>query len=685
MRTAITGAIVIFAAFASPAHAEATKVLQGARPKWALMRPEFLSAEPPKEAIVQIRFLDNQIRVSKRGQESFISQRFKFLRPEALQAANLRFIWNPSGGQLTVHSILLHRKDGSTTEMLGKAEFQIVQREENLEQSVLTGLTTAVFATPGVEVGDELEFSATIANRDPTLGDKPFGALQLPLIEIGGTYRSRVISSDGIALKRTVTKDIDNPTFIGTNNAEELLIRLDNPKSLNLPEGSPGRYNVGRLIEYSSFASWSDVSSVFGKLFDTASKLNPKSTVHAEIAKIAASTKDPEARALAALRFVQDRVRYVFVGFGTGNFTPATADQTWDRRYGDCKGKTALLLAVLRELDISAEAALVNSSGVDGITDRIPSPAPFNHVLVRAKIGDKQYWLDGTQFNSPKFENLPQPTFRTALPLHVKGAEIEAVSATPLTFPALLELVDIDASAGIDKPARIAVRKVLHGSEVGQLRAALASLAGEDLKRGLRSLLRYDAGTIEGEDTSWSYDEATGELNLNWSGTQKLDWEPADPPYKIFYLPGAGLTPPNELTRPKEQNQTAPWAVSFPDFSCWVTTMRMPPDQPTLRWTYSSGRVNKVVGGIQYFRQATLNKGVVQTVMSTRSLQAELSASEAKAIEAALPTFDASKSFVGQTRVRADINGFDDSRPIIESAMINRVLAAKLCQPSPEK
>jgi transglutaminase-like putative cysteine protease len=52
------------------------------------------------------------------------------------------------------------------------------------------------------------------------------------------------------------------------------------------------------------------------------------------------------ARAEAALALVQDRVRYVALAMGAGGYVPADAAETWSRRYGDCKGKTALLLVV---------------------------------------------------------------------------------------------------------------------------------------------------------------------------------------------------------------------------------------------------------------------------------------------------------------------------------------------------
>jgi Domain of Unknown Function with PDB structure (DUF3857)/Transglutaminase-like superfamily len=669
---------------ASPCFSAApqpAKVLTGPPPKWVLspLAPE--TSDPPKDALLQVRYVDNEIRVSKSGQESYISQKFKILRPEALQLANLRFVWQPANGQLTVHSVTLHRKDGSVADMLKGAQFQIVQREESLEQSVLTGLTTAVLTIPGVDVGDEVEFSATIKDRDPTLVNEAFGALQMPMLDLNGVFRSRLISSESFAINRRISPDLDNAGFIVVKSPTELTIRMTNPVSFNPPDGSPGRFHVGRFIEFSTFPSWLEVSKVFWTHFDRASKLLPASPLKAEIAKMAASTNDPEARALAALRLVQNRTRYVFVGFGTGNYSPATAEETWSRRYGDCKGKTALLLAILRELGIDAEAVLVNQSGLEGIETRLASPSLFDHVLVRATIGKKTYWLDGTQFNSPDLRYVPQPAFRTALPLRASGAELESVVATQLDRPKLVDITDIDATAGAKMPVRLHVRRLMQGIEASQLRPALALLSGEDLKQALRGIIGYGNAAIEAESSNWTYDEPTGVLTLNWSATQKLDWESDSLGEEEFFIPGAGFTPPDELNRSKGQDQSAPWKLDFPSFKCWVTTIHLPPNQGRLRWTYNSKPVNRTFGGVQYYRQATIRNGYMQTIMSRRGTKAELSAADAKIMNAGLPDFDNAKSMLYRTRVGPDEGNSDDTRMLVESKGIDWISAGTICLP----
>ena len=678
------GLLTTIATVTFPAHSAPPEIKIAPIPTWALPPPNGTSATPPKDAPFALVYADNQFRITKDRTESFIAQRFKLLKPAALQIANLNFAWMPGSGQATVHRIRLIHADGSAQDVLDKRLFKMVQNEQNLEQSVLSGIVTAVFATPGVEVGDEIEFSATISYRDATLGNRPFAIYQLPVIESNGVHRVRIMRPDGVPIVSRKSPDLGTEVTPSTTDGE-LIVTLDNPKSANVPTGAPGRFTLRRLVEFSSFKTWGDVSTAFWPHYQKAATLSTDSPVQAEVAKISAATPDPHKRALMALKLVQDRVRYVFVGLGAGGYTPATADQTWQRRYGDCKGKTVLLLAILKGLGIEGEAILVNAEGADGIEDRLPSPGLFNHVLVRATIDGKPRWLDGTLASAPDFDFAPPPLFRTALPLRASGAGIEIVGILPRRFPESLDMVNIDASAGIDKPAITTTTRVLHSAAAAYLRTNLGALVGDDLKNGLAEFFGYSVGSFEVEKADWSYDDETGTLTMSVTGKEKLDWEGDSPTDKYYYLPGAGFTPPDPLKRPKEQDQSIPWAVEFPTYRCWITTIKLPPTAGRQRWTYNAKPVARDLGGIRYYRQATLKGNFVQTIMSKKSLLPELQPREAAAIEPALVGFDKEKSYVFMNRVAADAGDTDDPRPILESADINWRSGEKICQKSAVK
>lgn len=668
------------------ANAEvAPEVKIGPAPKWVLPNSESPESSVPTEALISISHNDTQVRVSRKGTETYIAQRYKLLKPEALQAANLNFGWQSGNGEAVVHAINIIRADGTISDMLGKSRFRIVQREEQLEQAILTGLTTAVFNTPGVEIGDEIEFSVTLTHRDPTLGDRAIGVVQLPLVEIGGLHRARIVRADSIPLKWRLTPDLQARGVKTAETQDEVRVELSNPKSPMIPTGAPARFGVRRLVEYSGFSDWPEVSRTFWPLFDRASALAADSPIRNEAAKIASLSNDPLKRTLAAVKLVQDRVRYVYVGLGTGNYTPATAGETWERRYGDCKGKTALLLALLRELDIPAEAVLVNTSGGDGIGERLASPASFNHIVVRAQIAGKSYWLDGTLHSSPELEFIPEPPFRSALALSRDGKDLETLTIKPLEAPALLGLIEIDATAGRDKPAKVAFRRMFRGAEVPTMRAALAALAGEEKKQVFRNVFADSSSAFEMADNSWSYDERTGVLTMAASGTDTLDWEGDGPADRTLTLPKAGFYPPNAMKRPNGQEQNVPWAVEFPFFDCWISRIHLPNPEKGWVWTYMSKPMDRALAGMSYFRQSTINGSVVQTVRSKRALTPELSADEVAEVQKAIPDFDNATSYVYQSRVGRDAGSNDDPGKVLDLKAIDWESSAKICQARPTR
>ena len=72
------------------------------------------------------------------------------------------------------------------------AKFEVLRREDQLEQAMLSGTLTAVYKVPDLRVGDELEIAFTIPSSDPTLKDTSAGALMLPGTTMPGRYHLAV-------------------------------------------------------------------------------------------------------------------------------------------------------------------------------------------------------------------------------------------------------------------------------------------------------------------------------------------------------------------------------------------------------------------------------------------------------------------------------------------------------------
>jgi len=635
----------MFVATAGVAAGAATDVHYAPPGAWVLPSPAPTQGTTRPDAPVRVAYTDNQVLVGLAGEESYTAYRMTILKPEALQAGNVTISWNPGSGDATVHRLNIIR-DGQVIDALKGAKFQVIQREGGLEQSILNGQLTALMQIPGLQIGDELEFGATIRQRDPTLGDHAFGIAQLPTQGMPGAFRYRLSWPDAKPLHWRATRDLPQSTPTAADGRKTLVYELRDPGGAIINEGAPSRFNIRRLIEYSDFGSWGDVSKRFWPLFSDASRLAPNSPLRATAANIAAASADPAERAQAALRLVQDQIRYVYVGLDGGNYRPSSADETWTRRFGDCKAKTAVLLALLRELGIDAEAVLVNTFGGDGTDERLPNPSMFNHVLVRARIGGSSYWLDGTRLGDRYLDRLPAPSFRWALALRQSGGDLEPVTPQALDRPEFVGFVDIDASAGVDKPAKIKAQHIMRQDDAYAIRLQLSAVAAEDADRSLRNYWRQQMNWVEADAVSWQYDERNATLLLTLSGEGKPEWKGDAKEGHRLTLIGAGFFAPDQRRRAKEQDQTAPWATEFPRFKCWATTIRLPVAAPGRRWDYYADPMHLSMGGRAYWRASGLKGNILRTVMSSRVYLPEISATEAREVNDRIPGFNNNMSSV---------------------------------------
>jgi hypothetical protein len=91
--------------------------------------------------------------------------------------------------------------------------------------------------------------------------------------------------------------------------------------------------------------------------------------------------------------------------------------QVYARRFGDCKDKASLMIALLRNAGIEADIALVRTRRLGAVDPRATSIAQFNHAIVY--LPKYKLWLDGTAEYSGS----------TELPLDDQGATALTVAA----------------------------------------------------------------------------------------------------------------------------------------------------------------------------------------------------------------------------------------------------------------
>jgi tetratricopeptide (TPR) repeat protein len=419
------------------------------------------------------------------------------------------------------------------------------------------------------------------------------------------------------------------PKLMSSGSGNELLADLTNTTMPNPPDGAPSRFRLINAVEISEFKDWASVSRAFAPYYEAAIKLGPNDPVKALAAGIARATTDPVERAELALRTVQEQIRYLYLGMDGGGYVPAAAGLTWTRRFGDCKAKTVLLTALLRELGIAARPVLVSTERGDLVAEQLPMMRAFDHAIVEARINGRGYWLDGTRLGDVKLAQIETPAWHVGLPVVDGGAGLVPLIPEPLTHPSETISLALDATAGIDVPAKAQAEMRFRGQSATDMRVKYADMSATDRDTALRKLWHDTYDFVTPATVAASDDTGTGDFRITLTGSAKMDWT-AESGLRYYELDRARLGWKFNIVRDGEINQDAPFAFDYPDFWENRETIVLPAGGKGFKLQGSS--VDETVGGLYAFhRKIGLDAGVVSMEASTRALTGELPASSAKA------------------------------------------------------
>lgn len=470
--------------------------------------------------------LDLQQRIENGRLWAYVDSATRIASPEMLaQATSIALPWAPDKGDLIIHELSILR-GAERIDLLAKGQkFTVLRREQTLEQRELTGILTATIAAEGLQVGDILRLRVSNTMTDAALGGRvqtvmPILAAPLRL----GFARMRFSWPTVTPPKWKILADGVKASPVRNGAYSELTLMLPVLKQPEMPQDAPLRFRHPPLIEFATFTDWADVSKVMAPLYATTVSTDPADPIAAQAAAIMKVDATPIGRAELALELVQQKVRYLAVGMDGGNYVPQKPERTWAVRYGDCKAKTVLLLALLRAMKIDAEPVLANVGLGDLLPDRLPSAVAFNHVFVRATIDGQTLWLDGTRSGSRLVDIHDTPALRYVLPVRATGAGLLTIETHANARPIVDLMVDLDQSASADLPGALDAVAVVHGQYAAAMTLAKAQLGPKEQREAVGQYLSGFVGEAQYSDASITPDPLTGDVTLRAHGVVTTGW-----------------------------------------------------------------------------------------------------------------------------------------------------------------
>jgi hypothetical protein len=150
---------------------------------------------------------------------------------------------------------------------------------------------------------------------------------------------------------------------------------------------------AGNSDSWNNLGKWvNDLNSGRGILLEeTVSQMK-------ELVKNAASEEE---KIEILYKYMQQKVRYVNLALGIGGWQPIDAMHTDKVSYGDCKGLTNYMKALLNAINIESFYTIVRA-GVNerNILDQFPS-SQFNHAFLCVPVTNDTIWLECTSQRSP--------------------------------------------------------------------------------------------------------------------------------------------------------------------------------------------------------------------------------------------------------------------------------------------
>ena len=188
-----------------------------------------------------------------------------------------------------------------------------------------------------------------------------------------------------------------------------------------------GYTEVAPYLHLSTTASWDEVGALYWRLVEE--QLAPDDDVRSAARGVVKQGMSDADRVRAVYDFVVSNTRYVGLEFGIHGYKPYKVTQVLARRFGDCKDKAALMIALLREVGVPAELVLVRTRRGGRLDAQPASLAIFDHAIVYVPRLDR--YLDGTaEFAGP--DELPsQDQGVTVLRVGPRGARLTETPVLP--------------------------------------------------------------------------------------------------------------------------------------------------------------------------------------------------------------------------------------------------------------
>jgi hypothetical protein len=245
---------------------------------------------------------------------------------------------------------------------------------------------------------EQVNFSMFYPSWEPTLGE-----------HVGIESSSFIMSTPKSKTFKYKAKNIkDAVKIVSEKSTDQYIWTLSNQKPIQYDDYSKLDYlpvlltapNEAGIDEYfGKSETWRDIGLFEYQLNEGRTELDESSKL--KVNELISNVSDTIERIKQLYQYLQKSTRYVSIQLGIGGWQSRSASFTSNKGYGDCKGLSYYMIALLKLAGIKAYPAIIRA-GKDATELETDFPSfLFNHMIVAVPLKKDTIWLECTSQINP--------------------------------------------------------------------------------------------------------------------------------------------------------------------------------------------------------------------------------------------------------------------------------------------
>lgn len=368
----------------------AQKVSTAAIPDWVETPNLDTKAKRDNQIGEGYRYLLVEKQINLHEQHAFHRYATQVLSPDGIREnSDLVIEYDPSFQVLEIHEVNIYR-EGQMINKLDLGDLKIIQKETSADRHIYDGALTALIHLSDVKKNDIIDYSYSIRGFNPVYGKDISGFFFHQLGVKVENFHYRLLVPQGQPLRLDYRGHSHQPEKSSRNNKDVYEWSHGGLSPVIFDSNVPYWMALYPMTSYSTFMDWQAVVNWALPLYQYSEQGLDR--IKGQIA----SGKENISRITDIIRYVQDDIRYLGLESGMSAYRPNSPQKVFEQKYGDCKEKSLLLVALLRKEGLEAYPVLVNTEWKHNVAAFSANASAFDHCIVTYKWKGEDYFVDPT-------------------------------------------------------------------------------------------------------------------------------------------------------------------------------------------------------------------------------------------------------------------------------------------------